>query len=140
MDLYSSNSSVQEHGCGILSAMALREPQNSRAIIAANGPYYVACAMRKFPNSIPLQRQGALCWRNLASRLRNDEKMALLDFGAEIILREISAMHQGSIDETYAALRDLGCEVVKYNIDETGHARGTQMFGNVQSNFRPVYD
>jgi hypothetical protein len=56
-------------------------------------------------------------------------------------LRTIAAKHQDSIDEAYAALRDLGLAAVMYKIDETtGKAQGTQVFGTVKSNFRPVYD
>jgi hypothetical protein len=140
MELHAIDPAVQEHGCGILSAMALREPDNARAIISANGPQYIIQAMRTFPHKVPLQRQGALSFRNLSSRLSAEEKSVLLDYGAENVLRDITARHQGSIDEAYAALRDLGCTVSMYNIDQHGKAQGTQMFGKIESNFRPVYD
>ena len=140
MELHASNHTVQEQGCGILAAMALREPLNAKAIIAANGPHFIIQAMLSFPAKVPLQRQGALSLRNLASRLSAGEKNVLLDCGAENVLRGVTARHQGSIEEAYAALRDLGCEVLMYNIDENGNAQGTQVFGQVQSNFRPVYD
>ena len=140
MEILASNHSVQEQGCGILAAMALREPLNSKAIIEANGPHFIIQAMRNFPNKIPLQRQGALSLRNLASRLSTDEKNVLLDYGAESVLRDVTARHQGSIEEAYAALRDLGCEVVMYNIDNSGKAHGIQMFGQVNSNFRKTLE
>lgn len=141
MDLHSTNVTVQEHGCGILAAMSLRQPHNATMICkATNGAEVVVKAMKAFPNHVPLQRQGCLALRNIASRSSVDEKQMLLDAGSEFVLREIAGRHQDSIDEAYAALRDLGCATVKYTLDENGNAQGTQLFGTVQSNFRPEYD
>lgn len=142
MELHITNAGVQEHGCGILAAMSLRNPQNARIICnATRGAEPVVQAMKAFPQQVTVQRQGCLALRNLASRSTPEEKQKFLDAGAEFVLREIAARHQASIDEAYAALRDLGCATVKLTIDpETGRAQGTQMFGQVQSNFRPVYD
>ena len=142
MERHTLNPSVQEHGCGILAAMSLRNPQNASIIChATRGGEAVVKAMKAFPPKVTLQRQACLALRNLASRASADEKQMLLDAGTEFVLREIAGRHQDSIDEAYAALRDLGCTTVRYTIDqETGKAQGTQMFGQVQSNFRPVYD
>jgi hypothetical protein len=141
MELHSSNAVVQEHGCGILAAMSLRSPNNAAMIChATNGAEPILKAMKAFPNKVPLQRQACLALRNIAVRSSPDEKRMLLDAGSEFVLREIAGRHQDSIDEAYAALRDLGCAAVKYSVDETGQAKGTQLFGTVQSNFRPVYD
>lgn len=65
-----------------------------------------------------------------------------LDLGAEVVLRHITGRHQGSVDEAYAALRDLGCEVTMTKFDEKTQTftRKVEMFGEVKSNFRPVYD
>jgi hypothetical protein len=142
MELHNMNPSVQEHGCGILAAMSLRNPQNASIICAATrGAEPVVKSMKAFPQKVTLQRQACLALRNMASRATADEKQKLLDAGSEFVLREIAGRHQDSIDEAYAALRDLGCTTVRYTIDqETGKAQGTQLFGQVQSNFRPVYD
>ncbi len=141
MDLHSSSPTVQEHGCGILAAMALRQPHNATIICSAtNGAEAIVKAMKAFPNNVPLQRQGCLALRNIASRSSPEEKQMLLDAGTEFVLRGIAGRHQDSLDEAYAALRDLGCAAVKYTVDENGNAQGTQLFGTVQSNFRPVYD
>eukprot|EP00553_Chaetoceros_curvisetus_P002786 CAMPEP_0204625002 /NCGR_PEP_ID=MMETSP0717-20131115/10761_1 /ASSEMBLY_ACC=CAM_ASM_000666 /TAXON_ID=230516 /ORGANISM="Chaetoceros curvisetus" /LENGTH=223 /DNA_ID=CAMNT_0051640583 /DNA_START=1 /DNA_END=672 /DNA_ORIENTATION=+ len=69
-------------------------------------------------------------------------KDVFLDLGAEIILRQITGRHQGSVDEAYAALRDLGCQIsmVKYDAETNTTKRRTEMFGEVKSNFRPVYE
>jgi len=142
MELHSMNPSVQEHGCGILAAMSLRNPQNVTMICqATRGGEPIVKAMKAFPLKVPLQRQGCLAIRNMASRATVEGKQMLLDAGVEFVLREIAGRHQESIDEAYAALRDLDCPTVRYTIDqETGKMRGTQLFGEVQSNFRPVYE
>ena len=140
METHASHSVVQEHGCGIFAAMSLRQPNNAVAIVEANGIYHILTAMRSFPNKVPLQRQGCLALRNIASRLPAESKQVLLDAGAENVLKGIAAKHQASIEEAYAALRDLGVAAVMYKVDETGKATGTQMFGSVKSNFRAVYD
>ena len=144
----------------------MRKPTNALRIVQENGPREIISAMAKFPNNVLLQRQGALAVRNIVSRLvANSSEMettgsgdtssivanktetinvrdVFLDVGAEVVLRQITGRHQGSVDEAYAALRDLGCEVSMLKFDsETGAmTRQTQMFGEVKSNFRAVYD
>jgi hypothetical protein len=140
METHSNHVAVQEHGCGILSAMALRQPNNAMAICEANGTHFILVAMRAFPNKVPLQRQGCLALRNIASRLSPESKQIVLDAGAENVLRGMASQHQGSIEEAYAALRDLGLPSVMYMVDENGKTQGTQVFGTVKSNFRSVYD
>lgn len=140
LETHASDALVQEHGLGILGAMALRQPNNATAICDANGTQYILSAMRAFPSKVPLQRQGALALRNIACRLSPENKQVLLDAGAENVLRDCAARHQESIDEAYAALRDLGCSAVMYKMDENGNMQGTQLFGEVKSNFRAVYE
>ena len=73
---------------------------------------------------------------------------AFLDLGAEAVLRDIAGRHQGSVDEAYAALRDLGCKVsmVRYDTHDDGEAkagsgtRGVAMFGETKSRFNPVFE
>ena len=78
---------------------------------------------------------------------RSTIRDAFLELGAENVLRNITGRHQGSVDEAYAALRDLGCKVslVKFSQDDLqqqGRGKvGTMMFGEKHnSNFRPVYE
>ena len=166
MKLYRTNALIQEHACGALAAMALRKPMNALRIVQENGPQEILMAMKLFPNAVLVQRQGALAIRNIVSRLVDtsgdggatttatatntttdntsdsiDVKNVFLDLGAEPILRSITGKHQGSVDEAYAALRDLGCEVsmVRYDAETNETSRKTVMFGDVKPNFRPVY-
>ncbi len=137
---------LQEHACGVLAAMALRQPQNAHAIVDACGHVCIFDAMRAFPNKVTLQRQGCLAVRNIASRAArmnyDEDKTKLLDAGAEDILQNIAGRHSGSAEEAYAALRDLGCSPKMYTKDEFGNVvqSRTEEFGKVKSNFRAVYE
>jgi hypothetical protein len=141
-----SHAILQEHACGILAAMALRQPQNAHAIVEAGGHVLIFGSMRAFPNKVTLQRQGCLAVRNIASRLARmnyeEDKIKLLDAGAEDILQNIAGKHPASSEEAYAALRDLGCNPQMFQLDAYGNATRSmsEAFGSVKSNFRPVYE
>ena len=71
------------------------------------------------------------------------------ELGVEDVLRNIAGRHQGSVDEAYAALRDLGYSVTltKFSAEDLQEGNGsnavgrTMMFGEKHnSNFRPVYE
>ena len=137
---------LQEHACGILAAMALRQPQNAHAIVEEGGHVLIFQAMRAFPDKVTLQRQGCLAVRNIASRLArqsyDEDKIKLLDAGAEDVLQNIAGKHPASAEEAYAALRDLGCDPQMFQLDKYGNTTRsmTEAFGSVKSNFRPVYE
>lgn len=137
---------LQEHVCGILAAMALRQPHNAHAIVEGGGHILIFDAMRAFPNKVTLQRQGCLAIRNIVSRLArmsyDEDKTKILDAGAEHILQNIAGKHHASAEEAYAALRDLGCNPKMYEIDQYGNTvvSKREEFGAVKSNFRPVYE
>ena len=180
MKVYPTIPLLQEHACGTLAAMALRRPCNARVIIDADGQRLVLLAMKRHEENVSVQRQGALAVRNIVSRLlmgtsseenggdgsaaadgngvsdeRTSIRDAFLEFGAEDVLRNIAGRHQGSVDEAYAALRDLGCTVslMKFDAQDleqhqhtNGHANSmgmarTMMFGEKHnSSFRPVFE
>ena len=175
MKLYPTISPIQEHACGTLAAMALRRPANARAIINEDGPRLILTAMKRHTKNVGLQRQGALAVRNIVSRLmrdldngsgdntaassgnttagEEDARSSIRDrfaeLGVEDVLRNIAGRHQGSVDEAYAALRDLGYTVTLTKINaedlQEGNAnaasRSTMMFGGKHnSSFRPVYE
>lgn len=131
---------LQEHYCGTLAAMALRRPNNALRILEADGLLVALTAMKQHPTNVVLQRQGCLAIRNVVSRLESHKKEEVLELGAEQVLRQ-SGRHQSCVDEAYAALRDLGCKVTRTTIHEDGTiTTQPQMFGQVKSNFRAVYD
>ena len=171
MQLYPTISPIQEHACGTLAAMALRRPSNARAIIDEGGPRLILTAMKRHEENVSVQRQGALAVRNIVSRLMRDldgssgdnvasgnttvedARSAIRDrfgeLGVEDVLRNIAGRHQGSVDEAYAALRDLGYSVTltKFSAEDLEGSNNsnvvgrTMMFGEKHnSNFRPVYE
>jgi hypothetical protein len=78
----------------------------------------------------------------IGDEMRSSTRDAFLELGAEDVLRNVAGRHQGSVDEAYAALRDLGCQVslIKFNADNVSVSR-TMMFSEKHnSSFRPVYE
>lgn len=138
---YPEASLLQEHICGLLGTMALRKPKNASRILQHDGALVVLSAMKRHRDNGVVQRQGAMAIRNFASRARPEEKQFILDtLDAEAIL-QFAGLHGGSVDESYAALRDLGCKVSKTTYYEDGTvSTAPRMFGEVESNFRAVYD
>jgi hypothetical protein len=145
--------------------MALRKPANALRIVEQGGPKEILTAMRQHSQQILVQRQGALAIRNIVSRLQRRETSStlditsedfsspdchndinvcevFLDLGAEKVLRDITASHQGSVDEAYAALRDLGFDVsmLKFDAEKNAMVKSTIMFGEVKPQFRHTYD
>jgi hypothetical protein len=170
-----NNASIQEHGCGIIAAMALRSPSNTARMLFAYGvAQEIVLAMTHHPTATKVQRQGSLAIRNMAARAPEVEQAAamlcgefefpsnqlpavkelLLDLGAERVLRDIAGSLQGSVEEAYAALRDLGCSATMLtydvhpttgqksmngtNVNARGH--GVQMFGDVKPKFRATFE
>jgi len=135
--MYPKNASLQDHGCGTIAAMALRSPQNAKALVQAGAHTALVTAMHIHTDRASIQRQGALAIRNLASR-SPELRAILLQEGAQEVLYAAAARHANCQDEVYAALRDLGLEakLVTVNGDDTFG----QEFGKTASNFRPVYD
>jgi hypothetical protein len=131
---------LQENVCATLGSMALRQPQNAARIVEEfHGHLVILNAMQMSQHSPVVQRQGALAIRNLASRASDTTRQALLDAGAEPILREAAKL--GAVDEAYAALRDLGCHAVLLQSNpETGELERRPMFGEKPLQFRPVFD
>ncbi|CAB9511968.1 armadillo repeat containing 6 [Seminavis robusta] len=131
---------LQEHVCATLGSMALRQPQNAQKIVEEyQGHLVILKAMQQSQHSPLVQRQGCLAIRNLASRASDTTRQALLDAGAEPVLRQAATL--GAVDEAYAALRDLGCHAVLLQSNpETGELERQPMFGEKPLQFRPVYD
>eukprot|EP00593_Proboscia_inermis_P004154 CAMPEP_0171305134 /NCGR_PEP_ID=MMETSP0816-20121228/14930_1 /TAXON_ID=420281 /ORGANISM="Proboscia inermis, Strain CCAP1064/1" /LENGTH=186 /DNA_ID=CAMNT_0011785725 /DNA_START=9 /DNA_END=569 /DNA_ORIENTATION=+ len=136
-----------EHSCGILAAMALRSPTNANLILTHHGSTAITSAMAQNPHCVPVLRQGCLAIRNLVSR--NKENIPKLLDGVyandnlEHVLRDVAGKQQGSVDEAYAALRDLGLSAKLITIGDDGAAApqsSVAMFGDTKPRFRPVFD
>lgn len=138
--IYNIDSLLMEHGIACCAAMSLRSPSNSARIVEYGGPQLIVKTMHAFLDKGALLRQGALCIRNIAGRCP-EFIMVLLDAGAEAVLR-LAGRHQDCVDEAYAALRDLGCEVQYVKVTEDGKIESVfEHFGEKQKlNFNPVWD
>lgn len=143
----SFKSMITVYGCGIVAAMSLRSVPNTQRMMAEYdvGKDIIA-ALRCHPANSKVQRQGALAIRNLASRGDVAVKEALIDLGVEELLRNTTGQLPDSVEEAYAALRDLGFQVsmIHYTtLDSDGKViRGgtVQMFGEVKPKFRATFE
>jgi len=138
-DEHAADWTLMEHGAACLAAMSLRSPSNSYRIAETGAIDILVKGMRKHPMNGAFQRQCALCMRNIAARC-TDLRSSMLDAGAEDVLRAAGRL-QEAVDEAYAALRDLGCEVhkVKIGLDGTVEAAYEQ-FGEKKSAFKAIWD
>ena len=138
MRQYVSVAIIQEHGCGALAAMALRKAENAQAIASLGGVNDIILAMKAHEKNILVQRQGALACRNIISR-SNHLRDLFLELDAENVLRK-AGKYQGSVDEAYAALRDIGCQVEMIKFDGNGKQVKLEMFGDVKPSFNPSFE
>ena len=130
---------LMDHGAACLAAMSLRSPQNAYKIAETGAILVLVSGMRKHPNSGGFQRQCCLCMRNIAARCE-DLRPGMLDAQCEEVLRSAGKI-QEAVDEAYAALRDLGCEVHKVKISKDGKVEAAyEQFGETKASFKAVYD
>lgn len=167
LSLFDSDPYVQEHGIGAMAAMSLRRPKNASLILLSTNndcnlnnndtttsAFQITLkAMEKFPQNVKIQRQGALCIRNAIARQPSDIKEMILEEyqpKLEQMLRENAGRHRGSVDEAYAALRDLGIkvEMVRVAEEEGGDGdekkvvikKGVEQFGENQLKFSKTWE
>jgi hypothetical protein len=140
MQAHPADGKLQEHGLATMAAMGLRSRDNALRLAALGGVALALQAMRAHPESTAVQRQGCLAVRNLVSRTPELAE-AFLDAGAEPLLRA-AGRFQESVDEAYAALRDLKCDVRRVVVDpSTGLARdAVEQFGQAKTNFNPCFE
>lgn len=110
MNRHMSNSAVCEQGCACLSVLALRKPNNCKAIMENGGALAAVQAMKTHTDAVNVQKQACMLLRNLVSRTRNYSKQ-ILEMGAEVLIAQALQKHQDCSDVGKAALRDLGCQV-----------------------------
>jgi hypothetical protein len=136
----SEDAALVEHGAACLAAMSLRSPSNSERIVECGAVEVLVNCMRKHSERSGLQRQGALCIRNIAARCPQFRTI-LLDAGVENVLRAAGRLRD-AVDESYGALRDLQLEVQMVKVTEDGRVEAAfEQFGaQPKLNFNPVYD
>ncbi len=138
---YMMDSQCVENAAACLAAISLRSPTNSQIIMDSGAISPLIAGMRRHADKPAVQRQACLTVRNIAARGGEEIKIALLDLGIEGVLRAAGAL-QGSVDEAYAALRDLNCEVQFVTVTADGYAMPVyEQFGTGKKlQFNPVYD
>lgn len=138
---YNNDFPLVEHGIACVAAMSLRSPSNSTRIVQSGAmPVLIKC-MGKHTEKAGLQRQAALAFRNIAARCP-EFRESLLDAGAESALRAAGRLRE-VVDEAYAALRDLGCDVQFVRVNEDGSVEAAfDQFGSGASKpkFNPVFE
>lgn len=74
------------------------------------GVYTTWTAKKHFTCDIFIQKQACMALRNLVARTR-EHCASILECGAEDLLNYAGSYHKDCVDESKAALRDLGCAV-----------------------------
>lgn len=140
-DRYNVDTQFVDNAAACLAAISLRSQSNSRSIVECGAIEPLIVAMRKHFDKASFQRQACLAIRNIAARGGDDMKTILLDLGMEGVLRNAGAL-QGAVDEAYAALRDLNCEVSFVSVSVDGSALPVyEQFGTGKNlQFNPVFD
>lgn len=135
----SADALFMEHAFACCAAMTLRSPTNSSMLVTSGAMDHVVAGMRRHGDKPALQRQACLAFRNIAARCPNLHSK-LLDAGAEEVLRS-AGTQQESVDEAYAALRDLMIDVQFVRVDTAGMASmAFEQFGGSKPKFNPVFD
>eukprot|EP00624_Nannochloropsis_granulata_P004058 evm.model.NODE_30348_length_10312_cov_22.853859.3 len=130
---------IQEHGLATMGAMALRSPENCRQLVGLGAVLVILQALRQHAEVRSVQRQACLAIRNMVSRVPELGE-EFLEGGAEPLLR-LAGRYQESVDEAYAALRDLKCDVKRVTVDPvTGKVQDVEQFGSTKSCFNPVFE
>lgn len=81
-----------EHTIGTIAAMSLRSPSNVQTIVGLGGVDFILNGIRKHPGSPAIQRQGALCIRNMVGRTP-ELREAFLDGGESVFYCRFLDMH-----------------------------------------------
>jgi len=155
LSLFSQSPKVHEHVLAILAAMSLRRISNANLLLQNNIIDSVLRSMQKYPDNEKIQRAGCLSIRNAIARQPESVKNGIKEDHSmlEHVLRN-AGRFRGTVDEAYAALRDLGIrvEMIRYEeVEETDgngvgkknvvvKQRGVEMFGERKSNFRQTWE
>eukprot|EP00092_Neocalanus_flemingeri_P024121 GFUD01026167.1.p1 GENE.GFUD01026167.1~~GFUD01026167.1.p1 ORF type:complete len:463 (-),score=148.37 GFUD01026167.1:170-1558(-) len=100
-----------EAGCGAITAITLREPDNSKQVMECDGATTITTAMEIHMKHTKVQGAAAAAIRNIVSR-DTELSQAFIDRRAEDLLNEALSHHGDKIGDTLrSALRDLGLKV-----------------------------
>ena len=112
MDRHVTRQGLVEAGCGALTALTLRQEENSVCVVReCDGAGIITLVMAKHPESKGVQSAAAAAMRNIVSR--NKELTGpFIERGVEELLRLAMERHGDKIGDTLrSAQRDLGLGV-----------------------------
>ncbi|KAJ8978529.1 hypothetical protein NQ317_000901 [Molorchus minor] len=104
------NVTVAVAGLHCVSALCLRSPENSNALINTGIPEIIVVLMRMHPNENSIQKTASWAIRNLVSRNKSEINV-FLELGTEELLLAALKKFQDISYDIKAALRDLNCNV-----------------------------
>jgi hypothetical protein len=115
----------------------------------SDGAGVLTAVMRSYPDHVGILKQSCCVVRNIAGRCP-DYHSALKDAGLESLIKHAGVRHRTIVDEAYAALRDLRCDVKMVAVDPTGRVSSAfDSFsedddpsgqGKRRLNFNPVFE
>ncbi|CAG9862583.1 unnamed protein product [Phyllotreta striolata] len=97
-------------GLNAIAALALRSPENSKALFEANMHTVMVEIMKLYPDEKQVQKSASRAIRNMVSRSRYQND-SFVELGVEELLQKNLKKFPDIEYDTKAALRDLGCNV-----------------------------
>ena len=109
MEQHAAKAPVVEQALAAMSVLSLRHPQNCERIADLGAIRLITSLMESHPEQAGVQRQAISTLRNMVSDWKNKPLVqAILDSGAEPLIRKARSEHPICEEVAYAALRDLG--------------------------------
>ncbi|AQK75134.1 uncharacterized protein LOC100191403 [Zea mays] len=106
---FSEDPAIIQEVMSMVTVLTLRSPENAaRAMEEGYGTLAIQ-SMQRFPSSVQTQKQACLMIRNLVAR-NPENRIVLLNDGAEKLIRKAMALHRSCKDAASSALRDLGLD------------------------------
>lgn len=106
---FSEDPAIIQEVMSMVTVLTLRSPENAaRAMEEGYGTLAIQ-SMQRFPSSGQTQKQACLMIRNLVAR-NPENRIVLLNDGAEKLIRKAMALHRSCKDAASSALRDLGLD------------------------------
>lgn len=106
---FSEDPAIIQEVMSVVTVLTLRSPENAaRAMEEGYGTLAIQ-SMQRFPSSVQTQKQACLMIRNLVAR-NPENRIVLLNDGAEKLIRKAMALHGSCKDAASSALRDLGLD------------------------------
>jgi len=111
IDIHILKGVIVEQGLQAVTAICLRQPDNSKQVMEAEGANLITTAMARHPKHRRVQAACAAAIRNIVSRDRILGQ-PFVDLGVEDLLNEALKLHGDQVGDTLrSALRDLDLKV-----------------------------